>query len=1618
MTEEKESIMLEPRDYQIKLIEIAVRENTIIYLPTGSGKTFIAVMVLKRLGQPLQMPVSQGGKISVMLVNTVALVDQQSQYIGRFTPFSVGGYSGELNVDGWKEEKWKEEFDKHQVLVMTSQIFLNIIEASYISLSSINLLIFDECHRGVNDHSMRQIMKNFGELQDEQPRVMGLTATLLNKNCSPHQAMNEVQSLETTFHSKVATVDELKNVIGYSTNPKENTRIFHTHIPLHIDSKIVEYFNNLMVILDKFHLNTAPVSPPKSSLKPLEPEKGLQDLVNLIQDTVTHINLFGAFGGRLAVIAHMIQLERIKKHCQDAKLTYILEGVMTAFMYAKKLLSDEMKPFRESEQIRRFSSQQIHVLLEILKEYKNDSNDSLCGIIFVKRRFTAKVLYNVLLRLKAVDSEYEFLSPNFIVGYHTNPFSDTREGLYNVKMNKKVLNEFRNHEINLLVATNVLEEGVDIPTCTLVVKFDKPDDYRAYIQSKGRARHKNSFYYLMIDSSEAEKFQRRYTVFQAVENLLNDYLVGHNETRVPPSSEQLQELYDENAIPPYYVSGPGSAQVTLLSAISLLCRYCLSLPSDKYTSYTPTWYVEELIYEIEKFYKVVVELPRVCPLWREPIEGQYMRTKKLAKRAAALKACALLHKNGELDDKLIPKAQDIIDEDVSYFFCHWSDIKEKDAGNTKKRRVHPKQIPDISRGSITDNQEAYLHIIDFNPLFFPNDNGQRMIHEVYTSDLCFGILSAHPLPRLCKFSIYVSLGEIEVNVNVIQEIFVFNKDQIMQLRAFHTLVFKDVLNVLKNFLIFNNDENAEGFLVVPVRKSDHKIDFDVVINNTELADQRTEPSDQEKAKIVVTEETYLGKIVTPWYRPVDKQYLVISVCTHLNAYSKFPSEDFDTYASYFNDKYRTNVLYPKQPLLLVKGLSKRLNCLKPRHTGGKRSKERSYEEMEEHLIPELCIKQDFPSQLWIQANLLPSIFYRLYGLLQAEELRRTIAFESGLGIVEISINESWLPLSLDKHLLKIDELPKSKPRKKEDDEPGSVIASLPNNVIQQLVQDFACKKLESEFPWQEKDEPVDIERSLDVTLMDIQYYENFISQRVSVTERLRKHEVWNKTDYPAITFNQEFQHKDINLLKQRKCYKGPELAEIFRALTAARCNDVINLERLETLGDSFLKLSTSLFILLRFPKYNEGKATTLKGQLISNKNLYYIGFAKKLAGYLRNSDFEPTCDWKPPGFCVPHHLEVKINEKQMPSNSLFNFMFSRDEQISGYLENQEDYDNETEEETDESAYDSMITFLDQQLVSDKTVADSVEALIGAYFESCGFVDGLKLLEWLNIIPASENIESLLQKELPNPVITNAINISVDSHIPLWRDIERRLGYHFNNRAYLLQALTHSSYTPNRITYCYQTLEFLGDAILDFLITCHIYEICRDLNPGQLTDLRSALVNNITFAGFTVRCGFHKFLLFSNNTLLDYIDNFVGFQESKDHAINDEVLILLEENDLYLSEHIDVPKVLGDVFEALAGAIFLDSGMDLETVWRVFYRIMWKEIESFRQNVPKNTVRLLYETVGAHPEYQKAATVDNGRTMVGLDFMLNGAKKRVYGFGENKVLAKKAAAKIALRLLHN
>lgn len=90
----------------------------------------------------------------------------------------------------------------------------------------------------------------------------------------------------------------------------------------------------------------------------------------------------------------------------------------------------------------------------------------------------------------------------------------------------------------------------------------------------------------------------------------------------------------------------------------------------------------------------------------------------------------------------------------------------------------------------------------------------------------------------------------------------------------------------------------------------------------------------------------------------------------------------------------------------------------------------------------------------------------------------------------------------------------------------------------------------------------------------------------------------------------------------------------------------------------------------------------------------------------------------------------------------------------------------------------------------------------------------------------------------------------------------------------------------RLTDCYQRLEFLGDAVIDYVVTRYLYEGPYKFNPGQLTDLRSSLVNNTFFASLVVKNKLHKFLRHLNPGLFSAIGRFVASQE-QDNSCQEE-----------------------------------------------------------------------------------------------------------------------------------
>lgn len=193
-----------------------------------------------------------------------------------------------------------------------------------------------------------------------------------------------------------------------------------------------------------------------------------------------------------------------------------------------------------------------------------------------------------------------------------------------------------------------------------------------------------------------------------------------------------------------------------------------------------------------------------------------------------------------------------------------------------------------------------------------------------------------------------------------------------------------------------------------------------------------------------------------------------------------------------------------------------------------------------------------------------------------------------------------------------------------------------------------------------------------------------------------------------------------------------------------------------------------------------------------------------------------------------------------------------------------------------------------------------------------------------------------------------------------------------------------------------------------------------MDPGELTDLRSALVNNVTLACIVVRNDLHKYLLYENHQLAETTKRFVEYQNSVQHKITDQIVLLECEDDSSApAESVDIPKSLGDIFESIVGAVYLDSGMSLEKTWKLIYGLMKDELQQFMEDVPKQIVRRLYEfnKGSANPKFFNAILIpDDGTLGVPLKIMCKGEEKLVLGIGKNKELARKAAAKCALNEL--
>jgi ribonuclease-3 len=225
------------------------------------------------------------------------------------------------------------------------------------------------------------------------------------------------------------------------------------------------------------------------------------------------------------------------------------------------------------------------------------------------------------------------------------------------------------------------------------------------------------------------------------------------------------------------------------------------------------------------------------------------------------------------------------------------------------------------------------------------------------------------------------------------------------------------------------------------------------------------------------------------------------------------------------------------------------------------------------------------------------------------------------------------------------------------------------------------------------------------------------------------------------------------------------------------------------------------------------------------------------------------------------------------------------------------------------------------------------------------------------------------------------------------DLMRDIGYDFKDITFLETALTHSSYTNEMKQKGFraesnEALEFLGDAVLEIVISEYLYERYSKKGEGTLSRLRQTIVCESTLSKIAVRL-----------SLGDYLN--VGTAE--------ECQGLRKRN-----------KILADALEALIAAIYLDDRTNANgIVYRsVVIRLFEKEIENILKNGNRDYKTLLQQFVEKNGDAQLRYDIEeNGpeheKTFIATAYINN--NKVGDGKGSTKRTAEMQAAKVALRL---
>ena len=454
---------VEARAYQIRALKNALSSSCLMVMPTGFGKTAVEWMVMAEF---LRL---QDKKI-ILIAPTTGLVAQQQRMAREMidiSPEEILRYTGETSPD-----KRSEIWDKARILMATPQVIRNDTTNGKILLNEVSLIIFDEAHHATGNHAYAQV----GDLYlNQNPSGFTLAAT-----ASPGSSKAAILEV-----AKRLGVDRLDVSIKDEALLKPYAVTLHNDI---INVELPEALKTLIFPLQEHQSNEVESIQRMGFMGPVKhiTAKIITDTQMAVSRAINRRDARGYNAARkVSDIRRMhMLLDLLKTQGIKAALAFLdkaeTEGRSGDRGTNRFLAKPAIHNFRTNAK----NLEELHPKAEIVRsmvEQRIQQNPSSRILIFTEYRYTVNNLIELLTNIEGVN-----------VSQFIGQSSSGKQKGMTQKQQLARLDEFRDGQVNVLVATSVGEEGLDVPAADLVLMYEPVPSAIRSIQRRGRTARQRS----------------------------------------------------------------------------------------------------------------------------------------------------------------------------------------------------------------------------------------------------------------------------------------------------------------------------------------------------------------------------------------------------------------------------------------------------------------------------------------------------------------------------------------------------------------------------------------------------------------------------------------------------------------------------------------------------------------------------------------------------------------------------------------------------------------------------------------------------------------------------------------------------------------------------------------------------------------------------------------------------------------------------------------------------------------------------------------------------------------------------------------------------------------------